>query len=328
MLNRAFTKIQFSIRTKPIVATCLLLGMLFWGATAVSAQQQSIDNFWVRLEELQQTLYTDPTSADLNQFANVLETESVYSLPDGRVVAIRPYSLIFFLRADEPDLEAIDDQIEALFSARLSWEAGNYSDADLAALQTILNDPDFDYAPPTPSPLQEYLRDLWLRINQFLNDLLPERVQGSGFFRSILNVVGIVGFVIVLGYAAHTLFNSFYSEASGLILEEDEVANLTSDSAFERAQAFSTEGDFRTAVRYLYLSALLLLEEQGLLRYDRSLTNREYLRSVAHKPEMVAILRSVIEVFDRVWYGFQPLAANEYNEYVKQVEQLKQLRAK
>ena len=293
-----------------------------------SAQQQSVDTFWLRLEELQQTLYTDPNPTDLAQFANLLETESVYTLPDGRLVAIRPYSLIFFLRAEEPNIDAINDQIDALFLARANWEAGNYSDAELATLETILSDPEFDYAPPDPSPVQEYLRDLWLRFNQFMNDLLPERVQGSGIFRQILNIVGVIGFIIVLGYAANTLFNSFYAEASGIVMEEDEVAFLTSDSAFERAQAFSTEGDYRTAVRYLYLSALLLLEEQGLLRYDRSLTNREYLRSVAHKPEMATILRSVIEVFDRVWYGFQPLAAVEYNEYVKQVEQLKQLRAK
>jgi hypothetical protein len=41
----------------------------------------------------------------------------------------------------------------------------------------------------------------------------------------------------------------------------------------------SSEGDYRTAVRYLYLSLLLLLEEHGLLRYDRPLTDREYLQA-------------------------------------------------
>ena len=75
---------------------------------------------------------------------------------------------------------------------------------------------------------------------------------------------------------------------------------LTADAALQRAQTFSAGGDYRTAVRYLYLSTLLLLEERGLFRYDRSLTNREYLRRVAHDPTLSAILQDVVEVFDRV----------------------------
>jgi hypothetical protein len=99
---------------------------------------------------------------------------------------------------------------------------------------------------------------------------------------------------------------------------------LTAELALQRAQELSTGGDYRTAVRYLYLSSLLLLEERGLLRYDRSLTNREYLRTVAHRPELAAILREVIDVFDRVWYGFQTLNPGEYEAYVLRVETLRQ----
>jgi len=48
------------------------------------------------------------------------------------------------------------------------------------------------------------------------------------------------------------------------------------------------------------------------------------LRSVAHLPILVAILREVIEVFDRVWYGYQPLDEATYNQYAARVAELRQ----
>jgi hypothetical protein len=66
------------------------------------------------------------------------------------------------------------------------------------------------------------------------------------------------------------------------------------------------------------------LDEQGVMRYDRSRTNREYLRSVSSRPELAAPLHDVIEVFDRVWYGFQKVDENTYKSYVEHVEELRE----
>jgi hypothetical protein len=92
----------------------------------------------------------------------------------------------------------------------------------------------------------------------------------------------------------------------------------------QRAQTLSSQGDYRNAVRYLYLSSLLILDEQGLLRYDRSRTNREYLRSVSSKPQLAKPLSDVIDVFDRVWYGFEPVDEQAYRNYVEHVEELRE----
>jgi hypothetical protein len=66
-----------------------------------------------------------------------------------------------------------------------------------------------------------------------------------------------------------------------------------------------------------------VLDEQGLLRYDRSRTNREYLRSISSKPELANPLRDVIDVFDRVWYGFESVDEETYQSYVKHVDDLR-----
>ena len=70
----------------------------------------------------------------------------------------------------------------------------------------------------------------------------------------------------------------------------------------------------------------MLLEERGLVRNDRTQTNQEYLRSVAGRPELASVLRDVIDVFDRVWYGFQALDEQAFAHYAGRVEQLRQQR--
>ena len=60
-----------------------------------------------------------------------------------------------------------------------------------------------------------------------------------------------------------------------------------------------------------------------MLRYDRALTNREVLRRVAHDPTLAAVLQDVVDVFDRVWYGYQPLDEVTYQRYAAAVDRLK-----
>src|SRR5438105_3325024 len=91
------------------------------------------------------------------------------------------------------------------------------------------------------------------------------------------------------------------------------------------AQQLAGMGDYRTAMRQLYLSTLLWLDEHAYLRYDRSLTNREYLRALAKAPALRDALQPVVEAFDRVWYGFAPISAPEFERYRNQVDAIRNL---
>ena len=124
-------------------------------------------------------------------------------------------------------------------------------------------------------------------------------------------------------FVIRSLWGSVASEAEIDPSEEDGDELLTAESAMKKALELSTGGDYRLAVRYLYLSSLLLLEERGMLRYDRSKTNREYLRSVANNPEVAANLGELVNVFDRVWYGYQPIDQVTFERYTARVASLR-----
>ncbi|MEI7769472.1 MAG: DUF4129 domain-containing protein, partial [Chloroflexales bacterium] len=105
--------------------------------------------------------------------------------------------------------------------------------------------------------------------------------------------------------------------------DADPEAALGAAEAAQRAGDLARAGDYRRATRMLYLSSLLWLDESGRLRYDRSLTNREYLERLGDSPNLRERLRPVVETFDQVWYGDIALDAAGFAAYAGQVAALR-----
>lgn len=100
--------------------------------------------------------------------------------------------------------------------------------------------------------------------------------------------------------------------------EESETAPEhveTEKAALARAETAVESNDFRGALRYLYLSAILHLQERGILPYDKSLTNREYLHQSQVDTDLQTTLGPAISVFDEVWYGHKPCDAETVASY-------------
>ena len=89
----------------------------------------------------------------------------------------------------------------------------------------------------------------------------------------------------------------------------------TERAALALAETAEAASDFREALRYLYLSAILHLQERGVLPYDKSLTNREYLHQAQADTELHTALGPAITVFDEVWYGHKPCDAETVADY-------------
>lgn len=231
--------------------------------------------------------------------------------------------LVSQLRQRPYDLDALIRIFTDLQNAHLENPTRSFGAAELAALQPILQRPEFQWNRP-PSPLEEWWDSIRAKFLEWLKgifgkDSLNIPVPGEAF-----TITASILLALVLLYIFRGLFSDFIAEAS---MDEEQMAGdelLTAESALQKAKEISRAGDYRTAVRYLYLSSLLTLDERGLLRFDRSKTNRETLRSVAAFPQLSAPLRDVIEVFDRVWYGFQPLDEDAFQHYVEKVDQLRE----
>ncbi|MBN1977047.1 MAG: DUF4129 domain-containing protein [Anaerolineae bacterium] len=312
-----------------ILLTVILTNLVLTRSILVVAHPLPINEYWQKVEETQ-ALVQSLGSASPETRRNKLDAaadgwEAITSalLSDGTTVPLDHSFIAARMRADPPDLDQLNTLLTNLLESRDTWPQREVAPADMQALDRILARPEFQWPPKQPSPLEEWWQELQRRFLEFIANLVPAEVLPvlAPLLSYALPGLGALALILVLAYAMRSLLADFVVDKE-TDAENGREKDLTAAAALKRAQALSAGGDYRTAVRYLYLSTLLLLEERGLLRYDRSMTNREYLRSLAHKPELAAIFRDVTEIFDRAWYGYRQLDEKAYTWYADRVKEL------
>jgi hypothetical protein len=314
----------------PVVWTLLALLLLVWPSTlAAQSEGLTLDEYWATLElllpqiEALDDLPAPEQAAARADLVEQLDGLTAVSLPDGQIIPVSQEHLQSLLADLDSDPARIASYLQNQLESREQWPPAVVDQLDEATLQAILSRPEFQYEVREPTWWERTWERIqlwfWERVTRFA----PGAAVGDWLTVIILVFSGLI-LGLILFYVLRRLRADFAAEARFDLGDDPHLDNITADTAWQRAQESSNEGDYRQAVRYLYLSTLLLLEERDLLRYDRTLTNREYLSRLAHRPDLAAILREVVDVFDRVWYGYQPLSEGEYGRFADRVQTLKQ----
>jgi hypothetical protein len=259
----------------------------------------------------------------LDDLALQWEKVTAVEFPDQSVMQIDSLYLVAELRNVVPDLQRLKKLLDVLLNAHAEYPQNVFTIQDVQPLQEILARPEFQWTETETVTAPNWLQKIIDAFATFMERLAVYILNTLYYGRVPLIIAAVIILIVSLYFISRNLSRSLVRDAQ-LAAEAGGDELLSSSSAMQRAQVLSTQGDYRTAIRYLYLSSLLTLDEQGLLRYDRSRTNREYLRSVAAKPILANPLRSVIDLFDRVWYGFEEVDEKTYQAYVAHVEKLRE----
>jgi hypothetical protein len=104
-------------------------------------------------------------------------------------------------------------------------------------------------------------------------------------------------------------------------IEDERPQELADASTYEALIREAEEaGNYNLAIRYLFLRTLTNLKDKGLISFDASKTNRQYLNEVNAKsgPDRFEFL---VYHYEYAWYGKFPIDANTYR-YLKKEFQL------
>jgi len=322
-------------RRLPLMLTGVLAAALAVISTAHADDPPlAVDAYWQQLEATRDVVVglgeaeAETAQTQLAAEADHWQAIAAVRLADGTVMPLDHSFLVAQLRADPPDLEQLDGLLAALLNGRDALKPVTVPALANADLQSILRRSEFQW--PEEETGTSWWDEFWRRFWAWVDSWWPQGDAGAGgpsLLNYLMTALGTAVLAAVLFFVLRALSINFVPDMALNADQDGDLIPLTAEAALQQAQTFSAGGDYRTAVRYLYLSALLSLEERGLLRYNRAQTNREYLRSVAHRPELAAVLRDVVDVFDRVWYGFQPLDQDEYSHYADRVAELNRTRA-
>jgi len=135
-------------------------------------------------------------------------------------------------------------------------------------------------------------------------------LDGGQFFNSAIGIIFLIISVALFGYIVFKLFlsnSSFLSRsrkniASDIAVVEEEDASDV-DSLLRNA---IKNGNYRLAVRYLYLQSLKRLSERKYIEINTNKTNYEYVTEI-RKHKFANEFASLTLQYEYVWYGEYPV---------------------
>jgi hypothetical protein len=185
--------------------------------------------------------------------------------------------------------------------------------------------------------------DAWENFMKWLGGLFPTPNTGNVqapnidpnlirllFTLTSVALLGVVGFLVWRAIGGRWRLSNAQTqfEFEG---EDAELLELPPDELTDRAQRFAAQGNFREALRHLYIALLLYLDKNGVWRYDARRTNWEHIAALRHQvanqstlaPQMVEKLSDLTRRFDRVRYGNAPCSSDDWNRFLNDVETLR-----
>lgn len=326
---------------EPGMMATVRVTILFLTLTAASAAAEpsgarlSVNEYVQRLEACAERLRSasDPRATEVSVAAALAECESRLAdlevdTPAGPVHAPNAWisDLAELAKMDVSSATGARREVLARLDAlhrEVSAGSGLEPAPDAeAVLAGVLSRPEFGFRRPTDreSRFLEWLRRalerlgeavarameaIMNRLRDLLGFLVPDEESGAG--ASLGRALAIILGAAVLLLLVYLLARSVSLVRRRLAAEppgEEEITQLPHpDELLHRAADFRERGEFRAAVRCLYLALLAFLENQGWVRYDRSKTNWEYARELAPSSPLRERFVGLTETFDRVWYG-------------------------
>lgn len=299
-----------------LVALMALLLLANRAAAQDGSEPISLREYRLRLDRIIQELESPsagPIDSALDRARSELDAITAVTLPSGETIEVRsPLPASLFSADALARLNLLRDQLAAAENDQTAVR--------LARLRAILERPQFAARGESPSLLARVLR--WLA------DLLPDDLLGlpvgvASTVGLVVIVTGLLVIAILVSYWLQGLLRSFVASAEARRRQGDGTAEpLTATAARQQASELAQAGSYRQAMRQLYLAALLRLDEVGVLRYDRSQTNREVLAQLPSASVAHGHLAPVVDTFDRIWYGVREPDQDTYAAYAAEVDRL------
>jgi hypothetical protein len=192
-------------------------------------------------------------------------------------------------------------------------------------------------------PITAFIKKARNKVFEVLNKIYSKVLEvlfggnsGASWVYRGLVIAGLIGALVM----AFRMFKRYKRapkrrEKKRTVLGEEIEAGTTSNDLAEAALRAAKAGDFRGAVRKLYISLLYELSERNLIELEPNTTNHEYLAKVSRFQPLAGPMRYLTDRFDYTWYGMFPASAEDfstfqarYNEAMDRVRSLNEQLAK
>jgi len=158
---------------------------------------------------------------------------------------------------------------------------------------------EFSYVPLMDSLLKSQDNQGVSKVNRPLS--VVERFLNSAFFRFFIWLIPIALVLIVIFNLMNSRGAFKKKKASNVHEDGEEDLQTTNQDYLRLAQDAANAGNFRPAVKYLFLRTLQQLSGAGLINYAADKTNYNYVQEInaERKKEFARLVLN----YEYVWYG-------------------------
>lgn len=133
------------------------------------------------------------------------------------------------------------------------------------------------------------------------------------YLRGLIFIACILLLILVAVHIGWTVTRVFYVGRRGRLKERAaEEHRLRSQAFLDQAQERARAQDYTEAIRLLFLSLIYRFDEKGRVSFQRSYTNREYLRLFSDRPVLHDKLSLFVDELDDNWYGLRATSREEF----------------
>jgi hypothetical protein len=143
----------------------------------------------------------------------------------------------------------------------------------------------------------------------------PHRRFGVQLTRGIMFAIVVFGLVLLLTMGVSRLRRWYADEP------ETERGNngekgmpMTAGELMSEAEALCERGEYRAAIRALFLAFLRKLEQKGFVIYIKNKTNREYMNELRNGNRLNPHIEDFTLQYEEAWYGMKECVKEDFDK--------------
>lgn len=207
------------------------------------------------------------------------------------------------------------------------------------ALEEVRRLPEFQ--PPPPSPLDELLKQPWVKklydsAERILEELLksiggflanaqpnwmpdlPQNIRDlfSVFISFILILAGLYGVYLLLTLLIRWRENRQVNKEPAAVRYFEESLLINSAHHYQKAFQAAQKGAYQDGIRELYIASLCLLDERAIVPYESARTNLEYQHQLVEQArgDLRQDFHALAQTFEGIRYGKQPANVEQFQQ--------------
>ncbi|WP_113654542.1 DUF4129 domain-containing protein [Pedobacter namyangjuensis] len=240
--------------------------------------------------------------------------------------------LLFAFNANATAIQKENVKKDSIKKATLITDSSKITikQIDEQAVNEYSKQRDFIYDDVTPAGLSWWDR-FWMAVGRWFERLFSgggKRLPNTGFlvflkYASITVAVALIVFIVMKIFGLDLKFLTGKSKAVDIPYEES-LENIHEIDFEDHLENAISNGNYRLAVRLLYLKTLKQLTDRNLINWQPEKTNQTYIAELTeeHKTDFADLTLR----FEYIWYGdfyidkesFEPINES-FNQFNKQL---------